>query len=94
LDRDERNKLYKKALDKWGAEAQILMIFEEMSELQQAVCKLQRKINGCGIDKVVDEIADTTIMIEQLTHILQIPDSVIETVKNKKLQRLKKMLKK
>ena len=30
--------IYREALNKWGAEAQTLMVFEEMSELQKEIC--------------------------------------------------------
>ncbi len=33
------HKIYCEALNKWGAEAQTLMVFEEMSELQKELCK-------------------------------------------------------
>ena len=34
--------IYREALNKWGAEAQTLMVFEEMSELQKELCKHAR----------------------------------------------------
>lgn len=36
------HKIYCEALNKWGAEAQTLMVFEEMSELQKELCKHAR----------------------------------------------------
>lgn len=55
--------LYKRALEKWGYEPQILMLAEEASELATAAL---HHIRGEGLDKVAEEIADTLIMIEQL----------------------------
>ena len=36
------HKIYCEALNKWGAEAKTLMVFEEMSELQKELCKRAR----------------------------------------------------
>jgi NTP pyrophosphatase (non-canonical NTP hydrolase) len=56
-----------KAIDAWGANAQIELIEEECLELALALQKLKRK-RGSEIDKynaIIDEIADVKIMIEQ-----------------------------
>lgn len=52
------------ALDTWGAEAQTLMVFEEMAELQKELCKHARgKDNRSAI---AEEIADVRIMLDQM----------------------------
>lgn len=56
-----------KAIDAWGANAQIELIEEECLELALALQKLKRK-RGSEIEKynsIIDEIADVKIMIEQ-----------------------------
>ena len=56
--------IYQSALDAFGAEPQIKMLFEEMAELQMAICK-----NGRGKDNrdnIAEEIADVQIMLEQM----------------------------
>lgn len=56
--------LFEKALAYYGPEAQIKMLYEEMAELQLAVCK-----NGRGadnLDNIAEEIADVGIMLDQM----------------------------
>lgn len=60
----DEKKIYRAALDKWGAEAQTLMVMEEMAELQEELCKHARgKDNRC---QIAEEIADVQIMLEQM----------------------------
>lgn len=58
------NWTYRAALALWGAEAQTLMMFEEMAELQKELCK-----NARGKDnrkEIAEEIADVRIMLDQM----------------------------
>lgn len=56
--------IYKAALKRWGPDAQTLMVFEEMSELQKELCKAARgKENR---EQIAEEIADVEIMLEQM----------------------------
>ena len=53
------------ALNTYGAEAQTLMVMEEMSELQKELCKHARgKANRM---EIAEEIADVQIMLDQMT---------------------------
>lgn len=77
--------IYKAALEKWGPDAQTLMVFEEMSELQKELCKFSRgKKNK---DAIAEEIADVQIMIEQMIILHQCRKEV-EDYKLRKLNRL------
>lgn len=83
----KNRELYKKAINKWGERAQIIKAIEEMSELIKELCK---SMGGTfHHDKIVEEIADVEIMIEQMKLIFT--DSQI--FKREKLIRLKKLLK-
>jgi NTP pyrophosphatase (non-canonical NTP hydrolase) len=56
--------IFEEALAYYGSEAQIKMLYEEMAELQIAVCK-----NGRGadnLDNIAEEIADVGIMLDQM----------------------------
>ena len=58
------NWTYRSAPALWGAEAQTLMMFEEMAELQKELCK-----NARGKDnrkEIAEEIADVRIMLDQM----------------------------
>ena len=89
IDKDE---LYEKAYRKWGAEAQIGMLFEEIGELMVAINKNRRLVNGCDTDKVIDEIADVEIMLEQFCYMGMITREAIDKRKRQKLKRLEKLL--
>lgn len=74
-----------KALQKWGAGAQIAMMFEEMSELQKELCK---ELRGKGnIPHIAEEIADVEIMLGQMK-LLYKCESKVEKEKAYKLKRL------
>lgn len=86
----ERTKLYNKALQKWGFNAQSIMLMEECAELIQAVSKLHRTGNP---NAMYEEIADVQIMIEQIIEYYgEVAED--ETVKHyeKKLKRLEEKL--
>ena len=56
-------KIYKEALDKYGAQMQETICIEELSELQKALCK---NIRGKGsMEDISEEIADVQIMCER-----------------------------
>jgi len=59
----KRKQIYNKALQKWGFNAQSIMLMEECAELIQAVSKLHRTGNP---NAMYEEIADVQIMIEQM----------------------------
>lgn len=56
--------IYRAALEKWGADAQTLMVFEEMAELEKELCKNARGKDNRG--SIAEEIADVQIMLEQM----------------------------
>lgn len=91
----DNRKVYKDALDTWGAEAQTKMLFEEIGELMQAVCKASRVKNWDQRMKVwhniAEEIADVKIMLDQMEILFDVEDAV-EACKEEKIARLAKRL--
>ena len=84
------NDLYQRVMDKWGADAQLTVVIEELSELIKEVCKIKR---GMGdMTHLAEEVADVEIMCEQLRYIFDI-DSVVDAWKESKLTRLANRLK-
>lgn len=83
----------KKIADHYGYEAQSRQLIEEMAELTQAINKKWRNENGY-IDgpeeiykaRVIEEITDTEIMIEQVKYLLGIENRVKDW-REKKLER-------
>lgn len=87
-----KEELYKKAYQKWGFTAQLGMLFEELGELIVALNKSTRKLNGNPVEKVIDEIADVEIMLEQYCYMAMIEREHIDKRKEEKLQRLQVMI--
>lgn len=85
---DERE-ICTKALAKWGDQAQIAMVFEEMAELQKELCKHLRgkKVTG----HIAEEIADVEIMLDQMKILFDI-EELVEVNKRYKIARLDERL--
>ena len=84
-----KEEIYRQALEKWGADLQIVMVFEEMSELQKELCKsLRGKENRI---EIAEEIADVEIMLEQMKIYFSIEEAV-EKYREYKIERLAKRL--
>lgn len=68
MNLEERKEIYKKASDKWGWESQAVAVVEELAELIVELAKvLNGKRKGIEADsKLIDELADVRIMIEQV----------------------------
>lgn len=77
--------IYDKIIKKFGEEKQIVVAIEELSELQKALCKYLR--NKELTYNLLEEIADVTIMLEQLKIIFDIDDKqVVEEIYKKELR--------
>lgn len=65
------------AINKYGSRAQITMLFEEMAELQDALCKYLR---GRDVNPrhIAEETADVGIMLDQIGILFGIEDVVAE----------------
>lgn len=81
--------LYNLALSKYGAEAQTVMVFEEMSELQKELCKHARGADNQ--EHIAEEIADVLIMMDQMMILHKCKDLVFKYKQEKKI-RLEKRL--
>lgn len=85
----EKCEIYKAALEKWGVNPQIGMLTEECGELLSAINKFNR--SRCSNDDVLTELADVSIMVEQLSLIYGGYDK-FQIEKDKKLIRLLKRI--
>lgn len=88
MKKEERLNLYKEAINKWGKDAQVNMLYEECGELITAVSQFKR--GRVGYLDVMTELADVSIMIEQLAAMINYED--YEAEKDRKLTRLKERL--
>jgi len=83
--------IYKDALDTWGENAQLDVAIEEMSELIKEIIKFKRGIGDKA--HMSEEIADVTIMLEQIIQMFKLEEEVTQQ-KNYKLIRLQNYLEK
>lgn len=91
----------KKIADYYGLEEQLIQTAEESSELAQAALKHRRRLQGkpdFGAmrktrENLLEEMADTLIMIEQLCYMLNCEQKIKDTVivkLNRQLERIGK----
>lgn len=77
------------AITKYGEDAQMKMVLEEMSELQKEICKRWRGKDN--LDAIAEEVADLEIMLDQVKLMLDIQVHVQQR-RTEKLLRLQKRL--
>ena len=81
----ERAEIYADALSLFGRDNQLIVALEELSEAQKEICKALRcQVN---LDHLAEEIADATIMLEQVRQIFDINDKVCQEM-DAKMDRL------
>jgi len=90
-DSMEKEELYRKAVEKWGRDNQMLIAIEEASELQKAVIKFMRYRTLIYLPDIAEEMADMEIMLEQLKLMLNNGDEV-GAKKEEKLKRLEHLI--
>lgn len=78
-------KIYRTALETYGAEHQTKKLFEEIGEFQEALCKYNDGRDT--LDHVAEELADVQIMLEQMT-ILHGCGALVDVWKRLKLEKL------
>ena len=61
---EERKCVYLDALTAYGTRNQLIVAVEELSECQKEICKFLR--GCCDIEHLAEEVADATIMLEQV----------------------------
>lgn len=85
----KEQEIYKNAIEKYGANHQMMMCIEEMSELTKELCKNMRGKNNR--ENIAEEIADVTIMLEQMKILFQCDIDVCWWMKEK-LDRLERRI--
>lgn len=90
MDKAYLKSIYELAIDKYGQSKQVVKAIEELSELQQQLCRVFCDRGNYG--DIVEEIVDVEIMLEQVKMIFDIPEEIIEEVKIQKVERLEKRL--
>lgn len=83
----ERDAIYAEAIKTFGVQTQLVVAVEELSELQKELCKALRY--GPVKGNIAEEIADATIMLEQLRRIFDLNFEVC-SIMDEKVKRLQK----
>lgn len=82
----ERSRVYGQALDSFGTSAQLVVAIEELSEIQKEICKALR--GQVNLPHLAEEVADATIMLEQIRLLFDINDEVCDMM-DAKVERLR-----
>lgn len=83
---EDREAIYCRAIAHYGAERQIIKVIEEIEELLEEVARY--KGGAANQWELMDEIADVTIMLEQMRLIAEIDPVELEDRITYKLGRL------
>lgn len=78
---EERSKVYADAAATFGTTCQLVVALEEMSELQKEICKALR--GEMNLAHLAEELADATIMLEQLRQMFNMNEPVCIMMDNK-----------
>ena len=81
----ERCKTYTNAMLAFGEQNQMIVAIEELSECQKEICKILR--GGEDYRHLAEEVADATIMLEQIRLMFNINDCVCNFM-DEKIKRL------
>lgn len=82
---EQRAKVYTNALIRYGDGIQMIVALEELSEAQKEICKFLRGLGDR--EHLAEEIADATIMLEQMRYIFGVNDLVCGKM-DEKIRRL------
>ena len=90
IDYSERCKTYTNAMLAFGERNQLIVAVEELSECQKEICKILR--GDDDIRHLAEEVADATIMLEQIRIMFNINDCVCNFM-DEKIKRLDERVK-
>ena len=85
INYSERCKTYTNAMLAFGERNQLIVAVEELSECQKEICKILR--GGEDYRHLAEEVADATIMLEQMRYIFGLNELVCEKM-DQKIMRL------
>ena len=100
LPSESQNQKIQSIADHYGFIKQSMMMIEECSELQKAICKWHRKRGDLLIYEffdcqeradIIDELADAIIMAKQISYLLSAEDEVSEQIEFKLDRQLRRM---
>jgi len=81
------NKDLIKIINHFGKDHQIVKVIEELSELVVCIAKYSNNPSTFNKHRIIDEMSDSLIMLEQLSLILSIKQEQIDSIKFSKIER-------
>ena len=92
MNRQELMQMNLQNAEFYGANRQSNQLIEECGELIQAVNKWKRfyffnEVAWNPVHSVMEEIADVEVMLEQIKHLLNLPEQTINEIKVAKVKR-------
>ena len=90
---EEQRNICKKAVDSYGEISQMIKATEEMGELIRAISRVilqQGESDAQNESNYNEEIADVTIMLEQLKYTRHYKQELVDFWKEEKLKRLER----
>ena len=91
---DKSKQVAERIIAHYGSNHQAIKCIEELSELQQAICKHINQPSEKTHDHLTEELADTMVMFYQLIRVFDINEDRLETIMDYKLERTLKLMKK
>lgn len=80
------HEIYARAINLWGVSAQFCQAMEECAELIVAVNKQMRHHDN--INNIIEEMADVSIMIDQIRMMVGCSEAEFDIIKNMKVRSL------
>ena len=92
MNREELTQMNLQNANFYGADRQLNQLIEECGELIQVVNKWKRfyffnEVAWNPVHSVMEEIADVEVMLEQIKHLLNLPEQTINEIKVAKVKR-------
>lgn len=88
---DNEREILERAIGHYGTANQMLKTFEELGELGTALARYQHAEHTATKDDVITELADVSIMVDQMAMIFGRED--FEAERERKIKRLDKRIK-
>ena len=89
IDYQTRAAVYDAAVTTFGLHNQLVVALEELREAQKEICKGLRGVGN--LDHLAEEVADATIVLEQVRRFLNINDDVCRKM-DEKVRRLRETI--
>jgi dimeric dUTPase (all-alpha-NTP-PPase superfamily) len=84
--------VFRRAIEQYGKPAQMMMVAEECGELLKECSKYLRKGNHYDKTKLMEEVVDVQIMLDQIKVMCDYDDFQLDILRKEKVGRLMKRL--